>query len=750
MESIILFFPDLSAGLFIKKTFIYFSIVSLLFINLNILYAQEVNTAVSPENEVSAAGTETDKNNKEENNKKTEDVLLDNVVVAATRTERKTSEIPASVSVIDQETIKDSKMMNIKDAMIGTPGVLIESNNQGYDSRLIIRGAGLKAPYGIREIMILLDGIPITDPDSFSRLDFIDTQMIERIEIVKGPSSTLWGANASGGVINIITKNPRDIKGGEVKVSGGSFETFSAHTAYSNDIYEKLYYTFSYSHRESDNTWRRRNDFNSNQGSFRGSYVFDDGSFVESSFSYTRASLQLPGSLDEDMFKKYLDSGKADESDGPWQHSGRYSEIYFTSLRYNKTIGSFDLKPMLYGNFWTHTHPVTGKINDSDTKTYGVDFQLNHNHKSGRIKGTSTAGVTLRYDDQDTDYYKYKDIETSSGRIVSTLSDKKGDKMEVETRKTSLYGAYFQETLRIYDRFILDAGIRYDSIKFDISGTTWSEYSYGSGRYNDIDETENSTDKTYKDISPRFGLVYKITEAINSYCTVSQGIKTPSESEITANPDLKIVKVYNYEAGIKTRYNIWSMDTSVYYSPVKDEVIVVHQDDEDYYVNAGKTEKKGVEVSAMADLPFHFYSGVNYSYADYKFDKFMEPVTVRTGSTSTTTNEDRSGNSLPFIPKHQYSLFAGLRHPAGYKFRIQTYTWGEYYMDNANSEKYEGYEFITNAMIGYEKENWEISLMADNLLNKHYATEAEKNTAGKKTYVPAAPFSIMLRGSITF
>ena len=116
---------------------------------------------------------------------------LEAVSITATRVARKTAEMSSSVTVIDEEVIEETKMFNVKEVLRSTPGVLIDTKNQGYDSRLIIRGAGLKARYGIRDIMVLLDGVPITDPDSMTRMDFIDTQLIEQIEVVKGPQSAL-------------------------------------------------------------------------------------------------------------------------------------------------------------------------------------------------------------------------------------------------------------------------------------------------------------------------------------------------------------------------------------------------------------------------------------------------------------------------------------------------------------------------------------------------------------------------------
>ncbi len=677
-----------------------------------------------------------------------ETTAMDTVVVTATRTKRKSSEVPGSVTVINSDVIEDTKMMNIKDALQGTPGVLIDSKNQGYDSRLIIRGAGLKARYGIRDIMVLLDGIPITDPDSLTRLDFVDTQLIDQVEVVKGPNSTLWGANASGGVINIMTKNPMDREqGGHVTVGLGNFETVNLHASYSGDIKDKVYYTAGGSHRESDNSWRRRNAFYTHQGTLQTAYVMDDGSFVESHIGYTKASLQLPGKLDDDMFEAYMDTGEADETEGPWQHSGRYSEIVFAGLRLNKQVGAFELKPMAYINSWSHRHPVTGRINEADTITWGTDFQMNHSHTLGKIGGTLTVGVTFRQDNQDTDYFEYQDLFTSgSGRIISTLSDEKGDLMEVESRNVDLFGIYIQETFAFFSKFIVDAGIRYDSVDFDISGETWSVYDYVGGSYED-ESAVNSTQKTFDDISPRLGILYKLTSEINTYAAIAKGIKTPTEGEFSENPDLELVEEFNYEAGVKTRFQKLAVDAAAYYSPVKNEVVqVVQPDRNSEYVNAGKTEKKGFELSVKVLLPFYLDAGVNYSYTDYTFEEFFEPV--RDGQN--LLNVDRRGNYLPFIPRHQYALSGGFKHPTGVKCRLQTTTWGAYYMDNANTEKYKGYKFVTNSMVGVEKDKWEISLIMENLFDKQYASEVTKDTQGERTYTPAAPRSFLVKCRVDF
>ncbi|MDD2338651.1 MAG: TonB-dependent receptor plug domain-containing protein [Geobacteraceae bacterium] len=270
---------------------------------------------------------------------------LEDVVVTATRTERKTDEIPAGVSVVAEEDIKNSRMFGIKEALSGLTGVQSETKNGGYDARLIIRGAGLKARYGVREIMILLDGVPITNLDGMSRLDFVDTQLVERIEVVKGPNSTLYGANAAGGVVNIITRNPyEEIK--SVKVAYGS-----ENTQLYNLIYGSSFGATSVTvagTRKSTDGWRQRNKFDSNQASLKVGHLLDEKTSLDFSFGFTDANIQLPGSLIREQF----DTDISQLTSEPWCNSGRYSTIFNTSLKMEKELGKLKLKPLVYFQHW--------------------------------------------------------------------------------------------------------------------------------------------------------------------------------------------------------------------------------------------------------------------------------------------------------------------------------------------------------------------------------------------------------------
>jgi len=676
------------------------------------------------------------------------EVELEEVSVTATRTERKTEDVPASVSVIGKEKIQDKPMLNLYDALRGVPGVNISSRSLGYDTRLIIRGTGVKAPAATREIMALLNGVPITEPDSFTRFDLVDTSLIERIEVVKGPNSTLWGVNASGGVINVITKSPFERKGGFIKLGSGDYNTQNHNLYYSTPIGKGFYLGFNASRRQSDNSWRPRNKFWSNQITLQPSYMFENGDTWENYVGYTKTSLQLPRSLvvdparGIDQWSEFLRTGRAPRTAEPWKHAGRYSERYLFSSKLTKSFGNWKLIPLVYLNHWEHYHPGSVNIEDADTWIYGADLQANYKHSFGIL----ITGFTIRHDEQKINVFKYRDVQVEGGRIVSTLSDNKGDLLEKQKQKTTLAGMFLQQSFQ-GERWILDVGARIDRVNFDISGYKWGDFSAGNYRMCPDPRIENcfdySRERTYTVFSPRVGVLYKLTPIFNIYGNISTGANTPTNIELSSNPNLELTKVINYEVGLKARHKKFSFDTALYLMDVKDEVVrVIQPDGYITYTNAGKTEKKGFEFAGTYQPIEGLEVGASYTYSDYKFKRFSEPVSG--------TNRDRSGNRLPYIPIHQYSAFISYKHTSGFRFRVQTDTWGSYYMDNANSEKYEGYEFLTSASVGYSRGNLDLSLMVDNLFNKKYAMDLTKDTSGVKRYSPGPPRTFLVRLTYNF
>ena len=147
---------------------------------------------------------------------------LDPVVVTATKTETPQARLGAAVTVITEEEIQEKNYVTVEDALRHVPGVDIQrSGGLGKTASIRIRGAGTQ------QVQVMVDGLRVKSPTlGQTELSDISLDAIERIEIVRGPQSTLHGADAIGGVVNIITKKGQGPPSGAVRLEAGSFETY--------------------------------------------------------------------------------------------------------------------------------------------------------------------------------------------------------------------------------------------------------------------------------------------------------------------------------------------------------------------------------------------------------------------------------------------------------------------------------------------------------------------------------------------
>lgn len=662
---------------------------------------------------------------------------MDEVSVTATREARPTRDVPQAIAVVGKDNLADKKMFNVKEAVQDIPGVLIDSKNGGYDARLIIRGAGLKAAYGIREIMLVRDGVPLSDPDSFTRLDFVDTQDIERIEVAKGPGN-LFAAGSVGGTIQIVSRSVFDESANNLRLGVGTENARNGHLRYGK-VFDNQALALTATYRQQDNDWRTWNAFDTTQVSMKHGLILEKGT-LESEVSYSEANMQLPGGMNREMFEAFVRTGTQTDTSEPWKSSGRYSKVWFLNTKYEAEYGDFVVKPRFYYNRWYHYHPVTGLINETQDWVYNLGTDIEAHWKHGN--GTLIGGFTVRQErTPDSRKYEYRDIVTGfGGRITATLSDAKGALAQIDDATSLLKGVYVQESWRPTDRWIVDVGARYDVVDFTDDNQEFRKYDYAMGKYvagNGVTHVE----KTFHLPAPKIAATYRISQPLSLFGMVARASQIPSQSEFSANPDLDAPISTNYEAGLKGRANNWEFDASIYLNPVENEIVQSRVDGETVYVNAGKTDKKGLELAGRLKLADGWEIGGHYGYADYAYDEFIEYV--RTGAVYTP--HDRAGKSLPFIPRHQYGTFVGWQSGTGWSVRVSSNSWGEYWLDNSNVKKYDGWQWVTNLSVGYQKNGHSLTLNAENLFDDRYAAEVKNDlSTDKVTYTAASPRTLML------
>ncbi|WP_192894005.1 TonB-dependent receptor [Hydrogenovibrio thermophilus] len=666
------------------------------------------------------------------------EVVLDGITVTASKEERQALDVSQSVDVVPRKVIEDKNARNINDVVKTLPGVIAVSENGGYDSRLIIRGAGLKARYGVREIMVMRDGVPMTDPDSFTRFDFVDIDDIDSVEVFKGPGS-IEAANASGGVISVRSQSVFDASQDYIKLGGGSESSANAALHKTWQAGPDDNFSVQLSRRQSNNNWREHNHFDTTQFSVKQGHFFSDDSTLESELSYQESNLQLPGSLNQDGYEYYKQTGRTlndpANTGSAWTQSARDSKTLFFNTRYKTDLGNgVSFKPQFYINKWEHFHPVTGFINDSkDNYVVGTDLMFNHRHTLFGLPASQVFGVTVRGDIRDNSKkYTYADTVTiPSGRIINVTSDQKGDLAQVEDANSQLSGAYFQQTFSPAEKWTLEAGLRYDHLNMDISGDEYYAYSYSTGKYVS-GGGKYSYKASYDLFAPKASVNYALTDNSRTYFSVSGAQQAPTDSEVSANQsydqanDLKASTAVQYELGYKLDGSRFSTAVALYQIDLTDEIVSVQDNYVTYYVNAGKTRKRGAEFSVSYRLNASVAVGGNLALQDYEYLQYEDG------------GNDYSGNKVRFIPEQQYNVFIGYQ-AKGLQARIEALGFGRYYIDDANTEKYDGYQMVSNLMMGYSLGHHKLQLNVNNVFDMRYAEEVSKDTRGNYSYTPGAP-----------
>ena len=289
---------------------------------------------------------------------------------------------------------------------------------------------------------------------------------------------------------------------------------------------------------------------------------------------------------------------------------------------------------------------------------------------------------------------------------------------------------------------IVDIGLRYDRLDFDITGDETTRYDYAAGVYI-AGVGAYELNEGYNLYSPKIGATYALTNTLNMYGLIASANQAPTDSEVRANfsygtsPSLKASTSINYEVGLKQRSADLSVDFSLYYNDIRDEIVAVKgESDATYYNNAGQTKRLGAELAVDYFITNELDIGAAGSLYDYSYVDYVDD------------NVSYSGNKQRYIPDYQYSVFAGYRI-GGFSSRLEGISYGEYYMDDANTEKYEGFTLVTNLMLAYQISAHKLQFNMNNIFDKYYATEANK-TPYFNAYTPGTPRSAMLSYSYAF
>jgi outer membrane receptor protein involved in Fe transport len=692
-------------------------------------------------------------NKKASDSTKTE--LLEDVFVTANRTATHRKETPVAVSKLTAKTISETKAVAAYEIINKTPGVLVANIGNEQHMMAIRQPISTNAYY-----LYLEDGLPIRPMGIFNHNALLEINQfnLESIEVVKGPVSSLYGPEAVGGTINLISVHPPvdpEFKFGiqadqwgykRLQAAGGAtVGKVGFHIAGINSLQE--------------NGWMTYSDYKKDNLNARIDYNITNKTRLISNTMWGKYYSDMSGTVNEQDFYNRTYKSTTDfayrKSDAlrtrltlehEWnQNASSYITVYHRDNKMGQNPA--------YGIKWSPTiNPTTakGEINSNNFKSYGTIAQ--HTQKFDFLN-TKIVGGAL-YDYSPITYWAYL-LEMKAYLNPGTPGKQTVDHYEITAERPDVKladytadifntAAYAQMSFNPIEKLVITAGARYDNLKVNYD--------------NALDHSTGT--KIYDKPTFKAGANYNPVTFAGIYGNYSQGFSPPGITSIfRAKPgtggtsgipaefyyNLEPATFDNYEVGgwlsfLKGRLNF---DYAVYYMEGKNELLSVRlPDNSTDYRSVGETRHKGVEFGGnykfLSDqLNIRFGGTVaEHTYIDFKLSDNPADALQNLNGKEMPQAPRWSGNSEisyypKWIPKFRTSL--------------EWQSVGNYYQDQINTVKYAGYD-IFNFRAGYEWNGIEIYGNLINLTDKIYSYQVSKaNTASSQSaYYAAAPRTFLI------
>ncbi len=652
------------------------------------------------------------------------------VVVTATRTESEARDVPASIDRIDGESMRQGRaQVNLSESLGPVPGLQArERQNYAQDVQISVRGFGARAPFGIRGVRLYVDGIPATLPDGQGQISHVDIASAERVEVLRGPFSALYG-NSSGGVVQVFTEE------------GSGAPTLRLDTAAGSDGLLRL------GAKASGNTGP--ND--SGVG-----YVLSASRFTTDGYrdhSATRrmlANAKLTLRPHEDgkltlvanrvVLPKAQDPlglARADFEANPRGVAGN-ALLYDTRKTMDQTQAGLvyehhlseahALQASLYGGSRGTTQfqaiPDTVQANprhpggmiDLERDYGGADLRWTWRTQLADAPLTVVAG--LAYDALSEDRRGYENfVGAGSDRVRGVQGALRRD----ERNRVYSFDQYLQAEWRPTPRWTLNAGLRHSDVRFE-----------SRDRYIVGVNPDDSGDARYGATSPVLGASFALTDSLRVYATAGKGFETPTLNELAYRPDqmpglnfgLQPARSKSVEFGLKSRDAGWGEWTAaVFRTNTEDEIVTSTTNGRATAQNAGRTRRNGLELAWSQDHLRHLRTRLAWTALDARY-----------------ADGPNAGARIPGLAKQSVYASVGWQPPVGWRGGVEWRGLSQVFVNDQNADAAAGHG-VAGAYVGYALPlgSWRLEGFGrvDNLLDKRYAGSVIVNEGNGRFFEPA-------------
>lgn len=625
-----------------------------------------------------------------------------------------------TATAVDMKRFEDTPVFSVGDIISDVPGVSLKQGNGPRDLGISIRGSNARNGFGIRNIVILDDGFPVTQPDGLSRTDLIDPHAYAGVDVWRGPSSALFGNYATGGAINFRTYPGGAIDGVEYGIDVGSFGYLNNYviggkkgdnweaSVFTSDVRGDGYFGYS--------------DFNTQTVNALMTYKPSSTDTFTFKFINNNLDAALPFRMSLQQFnqnpfqKGCANAASAAQGCVISKFSATGNSASGTSQTAEQAGASRDDRRTIGGFRWEHAFDAatTGQvqvvvddrnINQPTGTTGSVGDYLSYNVISGVTHRSTVAGLpTLGYLGA---FWNYLPVDGKTFNIAPGGDARRGLLQSEQTGSTTNVGARARQEVKLTDDISVIAGATIERTSLVGSQRSYAYPSTGTK------VSFVSADRDLTNIAPEIGAVYAPNRQWQWRARVGTGYGTPQFSNLFVGPDGQP----GNNTALKSQTNVgfdvgtdWTpapgvvLSVTGFYEFFRNEIVSQSPagvNGSSFSFNAPASEHRGIEASANVVLGHGFQLTAAYTFDDQIYTDYAE---VLSGAKSAVS---RDGNKIPGVSPNEASARLSYDVPNGPLKGVGSYVeyeWNDgFFMENANLLKAPGYDLV-NVNIHYNKD----------------------------------------------
>jgi iron complex outermembrane recepter protein len=627
---------------------------------------------------------------------------------------------------IDTQKLANDPVFSVGDVLKESPGVSLKQGNGPRDMGISIRGSNARNGFGVRNIVVLEDGFPVTQPDGLSRTDLTDPHAYSGVDVWRGPSSALFGNYATGGAINFRTRKGGEINGFETGsefgsfnyvnnylVAGGKSGAFEA-ALFVSDVRGDGHHEYS--------------DFNTQTINALMSVRVTEADTVTVKVINNNLHTALPFrySLNQFLLNPYQDGCHSAATAAPGCQTQRYSATGNSTApngvaqTAEQAGAARDDRRTIIGTRWDHKFDADSSwrvqyvaddrnIRQPTSNTSAKGDFFSHNITTDYAQRTTLAGLPATF--MIAGFWNYLPIDSDTYFVAPGGGAVHGLLSQNSVGYTMNFGARAREEIKVTDTITAVAGIGVE--KTLLEGTN------RSFRYNNAgvltSSTQVSADRSFTNVAPELGILYQPDSAWQWRARVATGYGAPQISNLFVTPtgvagnntELDAQRNVGYDLGFDwTPTAGISVSVTGFYEFFKNELVSQSPGAglSAYTFNAPASEHRGVEASVDLRPAPGWRMTAAYTFNDQYYTDYTERLS-RTGP-NVSVAFDRAGNKIPGVAPHEVTARLGYDEQSGILKgwgAFVEYQWRDaFFMENANFLKATDAE-IVNVNVHYNR-----------------------------------------------